>query len=332
MKHLKHLILAMVVLGLSVLAQPAGAQDANRNASDRWEISYFYGGAIGRQIGALHTDCVKLTATFVLDGCNATQDLSDRPAGSGVAGIFPGKGGAQLKQFLTTGGVRPQKGPLNGFRLGFDIKPTWQIEFLVSYAQVDLAIDNREVLLSAQATFDIDNTFPGKFSLLSPNGRNQGSQQLYLGNLVHHFRADKRVVFYVGGGGGMVKWYNGPNAMLSLHKDPRFGLDPRIAAFSKASGDAKGFALNTVGGIKIQATRHFGFRIEAMNIMSFPRFDHQFRTIDVSGQCQAATGADCETLADTPGSFVDLSGHLRQSSTFNYFVVTVGSFIRFGGH
>jgi hypothetical protein len=328
MTQLRKVVVGVIVVGLGLLAAPAGAQDANRNASDRWEMSYLFGGAVGREVGSLKTSCTKLAAPFVTSGCDATLDLTDRGT---PGGIFTGKGEGELKSFLVTGGVKPQKGLQTGLRLGFDFTPAWQLEFVYTYSQVDLGFNNLNTLLDARTAFET-GAFGSTSSTLSPDGSAQGNQQMYLGNLNRHFRADKRVVFYVGGGAGMVKSYNGPRALYTALKEPRFGLTTRNAAFSKVAGSDSGFALDSVGGMKIQAGRHIGFRIEAMNILSFPRMNHQFRTIDVSGQCQAATGANCQTLGDTPGSFVDLSGSLKQNSTFNYFVVTVGTYIRFGGH
>lgn len=328
MRLLKHLVLAVVVaLALSVLAAPAAAQGSNnsRNAADRIEIGGFFGGSFGHDFGGQSLSCAPLVSAFVLQGCNTGANLIDRGT---PGGIYPGNGGGPLKDFLATGGTTPGNGPLFGFRVGVDINPTWQVEFIYSYTRVDTSFTNLDQLLEAQRIFNDSLSGPKAFTLAA-DGRPQGNQQIYLFNVNYHFGESKRVVPYVGAGAGFVKWYNGPNANVVMRKDTNFGLDPRIAQFTKGSGDDTGFAFNFAGGVKIYATRHFGIRIEVMNLVSFPRFAHQFRTIDVSGQCQAITGAACRTLADTPGSIVDLSGAVRQKSEINQLIFTSGVFWRF---
>lgn len=335
MRLVKYFVLAVVVvLGLSALATPAAAQGSNnsRNAADRIEIGGFFGGAIGHQFGGPSSRCTALVARFVLDGCNTLRALGDRGAAPG--GIFPGEGGDFLKNFLATGSVNPENGPLFGFRFGVDINPTWQVEFIYSYSRVDMAFTNLDQFLEFQRTFSNAGFGGAPSTLINPDGQPQGNQQMYLFNVNYHFGDSKRVVPYVGGGAGWVKWYNGPAAFVTINKRANFGLNPRLAQFSKSSGEDTAFAVNLAGGVKIHATRHFGIRIEVMNLVSFPRFDHQFRTIDVSGQCglTATAGPTCRTLGDTPGSLVDLSGSLRQKAEFNQLIFTAGVFWRFGGH
>ena len=316
-------------LALSLLAAPAAAQQPSRDAADRFEFSFFFGGSVGHKFGSPSTSCIPLSAPTVLDGCNPLGDIGDRSStAAGPGGIFPGEGGAELRNFLTSGSLDPQNGVLFGFRAGYDINPKWQVEFTYNYAQTDMSISNLAVLEEAQAIFNASARGEKNF-VLADDGKPRGNQQMYLFNVNYHFLEDQRVVPYVGFGAGAVKWYNGPNAVAVIRKNSNFGLDPRLAAFTKSSGSDTAFALDLAGGVKIHATRHFGIRIEVMNLVSFPRFNNEFRSIDVSGQCAAGTGADCSVLGGAPGGVVDVSGTLRQKAEFNQLIFTSGVFWRF---
>src|SRR5262249_43058199 len=97
----------------------------------RFEISFQGGGVIGGNMGEPDFGrCASATvAAGFSDGCNPNQDLNsannDGLYESNITGI---------RTFQRSGGVQPGNGGLWGLRLGFNVNPRWQLEFIYNHA------------------------------------------------------------------------------------------------------------------------------------------------------------------------------------------------------
>lgn len=314
MKLISRLSVALAVLFLlGTLAGPALAQD-KRDITDRIEISFFLGGSRGQVFGAPSLRCTSAAPSSSLaNGCDPTL-MSEAAAFSDSVFSDFGFGGSS-PNFMINSALEPRQGPNAGARFGVDLNPRWQIEFLYAYSAAHLNFnpDARDAIakLAQECAGTTECTEEENNVGVFDGDKGQGNQQLYLFNANYHFNENKRVVPYVGLGLGWERWYNGQNFHVMLEDDGDF-IDMR-----KSSGNSTAFALDFAGGVKIHATRHFGLRLELMNLVSFPRFSNSFQTIDVTGE------------EFNPGDIVSPSGTSRQKSAFNQVIFTAGIFWRF---
>jgi len=334
-----------VALAWGIPTTPAMAQD--RDPSDRWEIEFHLGGVAGQSFGTSGPQCIASeTPGYDDDGdggfvaatntrsCDLTNDFTDGNDGDAenLIGIFPTAVGHALPSLLTTGGVKPGRGPVAGARIGFDLTSHLQLEFTFNYSAMPVAFTN-DLSLADQAInlFCNEESFDecgGDRNLqFLDRGAPRGNQQMYLLNLNYNFEEMGRLVPYVGGGGGVVKWYNGPNIVI-FHNRPREIQGVRAnGLFFKNSGNDSTFAVDMKFGVKYHVTRHFGVRVEVMDVVSWPGFDHQFGSLDIAGQLSRnALGGSNN---DTAGELVAPTGTLHQGYPMNQLLVTGGVFVRF---
>ncbi len=305
MKQLKWLapVIALALV-LGALAAPAYAQ--GRDTADKVELWILVGGSSSDTFGGSDFEC----SSELVGGCDFSADLT--PLNGGVVS---GRINTTLPQFLATGGVDLQGGPLFGLNVGIDINPRVQVDLIFRYGADQLAFTNTELVDRAFEGFCGGDkgcgSGSGRLFRVIDKGEPQGNQRTYLVNANYHFRTTGRVVPYVGGGLGWVEWFNGPTAFIVTD------ANGKITSFRKSSGDDNAFALDLVGGVKFYASRHFGARVEVMNVISSLSLDHSFQTIDVSGE------------QGTPGAEFPVSGTVEQEFVVNQLSFSGGVFWRF---
>lgn len=309
-------VVGLVVLVLLAIAitPSANAQEKNRSGDQRWEFSYFLGGTRGSTFNAPSSKCTPVSAPNVIKGCDVTFSFvnNNPPFFDNAYDDYSASAG--IPSFLVNSTPEVKNGPQTGFRLGVDLNPRWQIEFQFAAGAAKLATKGPETVQAAliACTSDGDCSPGHEFIVAENEGRNAGNQQNYLVNINYHFNETRRIVPYVGGGAGWQRWYNIPNFLVHLEDHGDF-LDA-----SSSSKSTNAFAMDMVGGVKIHATRHFGIRLELMDVVSFPEFVREFRSVDVNG---AFTG--------TNGALVDVSGSVRQRHIINQVGFNAGVFWRF---
>lgn len=289
---------------------PAGDRDS---MNDRWEFSVNFGGVRGSTFGDNNPDVTCTEA--VAFGCDTTVPVDN---GNGN-GVYENRLATSLQGFMATGGVKPGNGWTVGFDLGFNFTPNWQFQFIFNYLGSGTQFTNSDTLQDAVSTFYSGNQDEDPRDLTYSNGNEgtpRGNQQQFLFNVNYNFQPNRRIVPYIGVGAGAVRWMDGP--AVELHQDITGGQN-QIADFSKFSGDSTGFALDFVGGVKFYVSRHFGFRAEVMDVISWTQFDHVFTSIDTNGD-----------FTGTPGTVVPMSGVLSQDrKAFNQLQGSGGIFWTF---
>ena len=315
MKHpVRLLVVLFLAIGGVLTATPASAQEKNRSGDQRWEFSYFIGGTRGSTFNTPSSKCTPATATDVIAGCDVTFTFvnNNPPFFSNAYDDFAASAG--IPNFLVNSSPEARNGPQTGFRVGFDVNPRWQIEYQFAVGAAKLATMGPEaVQLALLGCVSDGDCSPGHEFIVAENeGRNAGNQQTNLFNVNFHFNETRRIVPYVGGGVGWQRWYNIPNFLVHLEDHGDF-LDA-----SSSAKAANAFAMDLVGGVKIHATRHFGIRLELMNVISFPEFAREFRSVDVTG-----------FFTGTAGDLVDVSGRTRQRHIINQVGFNAGVFWRF---
>lgn len=300
----------VVVVVLAFAFTPVASAQGNKvSGKGRVEFGTFLGGVFGKSIGNTDTTC----RAGVTLSCDPTADFTP----NGI-GIIPPPYVSPLADLMTSEGVEPRNGFSYGARLGVYLGggARWQAEFVYQLSTAGVRFtndfDRLNLGLDLFCNPDAFSDCSGDRNVrLLDRGGTKGNQQLYLFNLNYHWNENNRIVPYVGGGGGVEKWYNGPKVVV-YHT--RFGDDD---VESKRSGKDKAFAVDFSAGVKIYATEHFGLRAEVMDVISFPRFDHRFDTIDING------------FITTTGGSLAPTGTLRQHNSMNQIITSVGIFWRF---
>ena len=315
MKHkVRLLVVLLLAIGGALTAAPAAAQEKNRSGDQRWEFSYFLGGTRGSTFNTPSSKCTASSDTNVIRGCDVTFAFvsNNPPFFDNPYDDFAASAG--IPNFLVNSTPEARNGPQTGFRLGVDLNPRWQIEFQFAAGAAKLASNGPETVQAAllACTTDGDCSPGHEFIVAENEGRNAGNQQTYLFNINYHINEARRIVPYVGAGAGWQRWYNNPNFLVHLEDHGDF-LD--ASSTSKATN---AFAMDMVGGVKIHATRNFGIRLELMNVVSVPRFEREFRSVDVNG-----------FFTGTNGALVDVSGSTRQRHIINQVGFNAGVFWRF---
>ena len=312
MKQLKYLApVITLALVLGALATPAYAQ--GRDTADRFELWFLVGGSNSSTFGVNDFEC----SPALVGGCDFSADTLTPNFPN--TGVVPGRIANYLPQFLATGGVGdPQNGPLFGLHVGWDYNPRVQVELIFLYGSNELAFTNTELVDLALDAFCFGadgsqacGSQTGRFVRAQDKGEPRGKQRTHLVNANYHFRTTGHVVPYVGGGLGWVDWFDGPTAFIEIENGGG------VTSFEKSVGDETAIALDFVAGVKFYASRHFGARVEVMDVISFLNLDHTFTTIDVSGR------------QGTPGAVFPVSGTLEQEFEVNQLIFTGGVFWRF---
>lgn len=286
----------------------------------RWELSFQTGGVIGGNLGRPDYGNCKSSAAGSVDGCNPNQPLN-LAQGSSSAGVDPTKL-VPISYFQRNGGVAPGNGGLFGVRLGYNVTPVWQLEFIWNHAQTQTYFTNKDRLDDALSAFR-DPHFEGTGEtnkvadfIQNDDASARGNQNTWLFNLNRNFNVSGRVVPYVGLGGGMESWYAGPKMNLFTVSEEQ----DQAGEFTKFSKGSNGFAWDFATGAKIYITNSFGFRADFMNVMSFPGITNQFQSVDVAN-----------LRGFGPGSLVPVSGQTNQNGHFNQAMFTAGVFWSLGG-
>jgi opacity protein-like surface antigen len=289
---------------------PAGDRDS---MNDRWEFGFNFGGARGTQFGDHNPEVT--CAEAVAGGCDLTLPVD---VGNGN-GVFENRLATNLPGFLATGGIEPGSGWMFGLDVGFNFTPNWTVKFIFNYLGTGTRFTNEDTLHDAVSDFYSGNQDEDPRDLTYENGNDgtpRGNQQQFLFNLQYNFQPNRRIVPYVGVGAGAVRWMDGP--AVELHEDITSGQN-QIADFAKFAGDTTGFAIDFVGGVKLYVSRHFGFRAEVMDVISWTDFDHTFVSIDTNGD-----------FTGVAGSIVPMSGVLHQErKAFNQLQASGGVFWTF---
>jgi len=290
---------------------PAGDRDS---MNDHWELGFNFGGVRGSQFGDNNPEVTCTGA--VTDGCDLTVPVD---AGGGN-GVFENRLATSLPGFLATGGIEPGSGWMVGVDLGYNFTPHWTVKFIFNYLGTGTRFTNQDTLQDAVSTFysgnqDVD---PRDLTYQNDNdGTPRGNQQQFLFNVQYNFQPNRRIVPYVGVGVGAVRWMNGP--AVELEQDITGGGTGGVANFAKFSGESTGFAVDFAGGVKLYISRHFGFRAEVMDVVSWADFNHTFVSIDTDG-----------TFTGVPGTVVPMSGVLNQGrKAFNQLQASGGMFWTF---
>src|SRR5438270_5349292 len=112
---------------MAAVPQHTAAKSSQNWMTHRFEISFQGGGVIGGSLGEPNTGgCT----TAVTNGCDPNQFLNhDLSNANGGVGVLPGLLGG-LRTYQRYGALRPGNGGVWGVRLGFNISPRWQLEFV----------------------------------------------------------------------------------------------------------------------------------------------------------------------------------------------------------
>ncbi len=297
-------------------AQHAATKSSQNWMTHRFEISFQGGGVAGGNLGQPQNGRCISAATNGADGCDANLLLSHNV--TGTVGLYP-EAMSGLRNFQRFGSVRPGNGGVLGLRLGFNVTPKWQLEFVYNHATTGTSFTNLNVANSALISYQ-SHGFPGdgphnETFINGFDGTPHGDQNMYLFNLNRTFNQGGRVVPYLGAGVGAESWYAGPKFnLLSVNGSPS------TAQFSKFSGSATGFAWDVAAGAKVYLTPNFGVRGDVMNVMSYPEFTNISRSTEIGGD-----------VFGTPGLQVPISANFKQSGRFNQTLFTGGVFWAFGG-
>jgi len=286
--------LLSLVLVIGFLPLKVWAQEG-RDPADKVEIELHSGGTLSDIFGQINGRCYPA----VPDGCTPSFNFS----GSGTG------------RFMTAPGLLLRSGALYGARLGVDTSSRWQFEFLYQYSPANLQFPEP----ARQQGLDeaVSNTFPGFSTLyIYDEGDRRGHAEIYQFNSNYHLREAGRVVPYIGGGSGWVRFRNGPN--LDIEYADIWGN--RLRATVRSARDVTSFAFNLAAGVKVYPSRHLGLRFEARNIFARYQTTHTFETVDVSGT---------RFPPFAPGTHGPNTGNFVQSNTFSLFTLTVGCFFRF---
>lgn len=283
------LLLVIGFLPLKVRAQEG------RDPADKVEIEFHSGGTLSDIFGQINGRCFPA----VPDGCTPSFNLSGDVTG----------------RFMTAPGLMLRSGALYGARIGIDTSPRWQFEFLYQYSPANLQFPEP----ARQQALDeaVSSTFPGFSTLyIYDEGERRGHVEIYQFNSNYHLRASGRVVPYIGGGSGWVRFRNGPN--LDFEYVDIWGNQLRSTV--RSARDVTSFAFNLAAGVKVYMTRHVGLRFEARDIFARYQTTHSFETVDVNGTWFPPF---------VPGTQGPNTGNFTQSNTFNLFTLTVGFLFRF---
>lgn len=294
---------------------PQGSMaDEGRSTSQRWEIGFHFGGSFGRNWSGSNADC-----TPVFD-CDLTNDFS---FGQGD-GLLPVALANSVPELMTREGVTPGNGPLGGARIGYDLTDRWQMEFVWNYVGTNMHFTNDLGPVDKSIAIFCD---PDSFETCGDSrnfqfldrGKGGAKQHQFLVNMNYHMRSSGKFIPYVGFGFGGVLWQDTPQIRMMFQRPGGPGCCPpgSIGLFNKMADDSMALALDAAFGFKWHFTEGFGVRGEVMNLISLPRFDHTFETIDVDGQISTA------------GSTVPQTGTLQQRGVMNQVQVTGGVFFRF---
>ncbi len=284
MKQLREQILVCAVLvGLSVLATPAFAQQGDgRSTSQHFEIGIHGGYLFGGRLDITGNCTPVASAGGGTDGCSAGLPFANKAGG----------------------GLSSNSGVVYGARIGVDITPRWQVEATWERANATLAFQDEFGRIGAAASI-----VEGGDTVVNP-GLPQGFLNIYQFNVNYHLRKTGRVVPFVGAGAGWVNFENPPVFVarsINFFTEGTNTLAVRLA-------EANSFAFNVGAGVKLHATQHIGFRLEARPLFSFYRGTHSVRTfIDPT-----------TALADG-----EANNNTRQRSTFVHVSMTAGIFFRF---
>jgi opacity protein-like surface antigen len=306
---------------------PAGDRDSMH---DRWEVGGDFGFVHGGLLGSTRTKCLSAPGLLAgdgvttFDGCDLSQDLTHE---DNFNGLYADKLIANLPGFLTSGGIKPGNGWGLGARVGFNLTPHWTVEGIYRWSAAKNSWTNLNELNNALVSFySLNNSNDGtgaptrSVTFLGKNNKNDGTpagnQQAFLFNLDYNMQPNNRFVPYIGAGLGAQSWYGGPTVIL--RQDLTGAFNGVVADYVKKTNQETGFAFDAVLGAKYYMSRHTGLRFEAMDLLSFQDFTHQFKSIDESG-----------TRFGVPGQLAPNSGTLKQDGHVNQIHVTAGFFVTF---
>src|SRR4051812_18354429 len=303
-------------------AQHPAAKSSTNWMTHRFMISFQGGGVIGGNMGK--TDVGTCTSAGSLgggftDGCDVNQNLgtenSDGVYESNLSGI---------RNFQRFGGVKPGNGGLWGLRLGFNISPHWELEFIYNHVYTGTAFTNADIAQDRIALLNggFTNSSAPDHRLIYLDhayGNPRGEQNMFLFNINRNFNAGGRIVPYIGGGLGAVHWYAGPKLNVAVQSGN--SGNPQSTEITKYSRPDTGFAFDFSAGVKAYMTPNFGVRGDVMQVWSFPgSLSSQASTVDLSG-----------LQFGTPGALFPISGTTSQSGRFSQTAFTGGVFWAFGG-
>ncbi|GEM_PF-2654364 len=275
-----------ILLGFGVLAAPAFAQQDGGRSTDQHLEFGVHGGYVFSARVNLRATCTDITASG--SGCATGEGLP-----------FATKAG---------GGLSVNSGTDFGARIGLDVTPRLQVEFTWDHSNTRLAFRDeadRIATITAETSSEEGNTIVN-------SGRAQGFLNIYQFNVNYHLRKTGRLVPYFGGGLG---WINFKNPPVFIDAEPPTE-DTTVVRLASTNS----FAFNLGAGVKLHATPHIGFRLEARQLFSFYRATHNIRTF----MNDPATGLPSGTLSD-----FDANNNTRQRSIFTHLAMTAGIFLRF---
>ncbi|MFL6300400.1 MAG: outer membrane beta-barrel protein [Terriglobales bacterium] len=296
----------------------AGHSGDRESLNDRFEISWNFGATRGSSFSGGDTTCAETVAL----SCDLSQDFSR----FGI-GVYNTKLAQAAPAFLTNGGIEPGSGWSTSGQIGFNLTPEWQLEFQYIHSGTGTHYtneDQRDMVVSRWFADErcCSNTTPESDKLFMYaggfDGTARGNQNTYLFNVNRSFNTKSRLVPYIGAGLGWENWFGNPRTyIIATASDGAGGL--HRMDIDKRSSSESGFAFDFGAGFKYYVARHWGFRTDVKDVVSFPGdFKQTFNTIDVDG------------FLGTPGAVVAPSGVVKQNTgSFNQIHASGGVFLTF---
>ena len=299
------------------------------------EIGINFGGSSGYSFGSNHLSCSSIAGT---QSCDPTLGFGH----NGGTGILNTAFVPYMGEFMQTSRLTPGSGVTFGAHVGWNLNPTWQIQFQYNHANEDMGLTKLSLAQQAVADFCDANKFSECFDSNGPgrrlarfqpgaDGAKKGNHDEYLVNIIYHFNSDKRFVPYVGGGVGASHYYNLPQVDIFNAIDENCPTNACTFDFKKFSASDTAFSLDGLVGVKYYLTSHWGVNAQFQNVISFTNFDQQFQSIDNNDACtlEAFLCSGFTPTTTGPGSLQPPSGKTHQQGVWDHAQFSAGVFWKF---